>query len=283
MLFRRRVKIRIEYIVFTRTSRQIMIFSHRHLANTGHLVGSIFSHGVIDLFRDPKAVADYWRRIASAAVHLPEGDSKEWLGLPRCNIDQIITDAESIPVTLIEYQYAYGDMPLHEVVMLCRIVRHRQPRIVFEIGTYLGGTTLQLVVNSQAKVYTLDHPPPGHKDYVQPPIWDPESDVHPDQPGIRFLGSQYEIRIHQLFGDSQTYDFMPYHGSVDLVFVDGCHHYEFVHRDSLNAIRMISPNGVIVWHDYASYAPGVVRALNELNNEYSLRHITGTSLVIYIS
>ena len=72
----------------------------------------------------------------------------------------------------------------------------------------------------------------------------------------------YANRIHQLFGDSQTYDFTPYYGSVDLVFVDGCHHYEFVLRDSQNALKMMSPDGVVIWHDYASYAPGVVQALD---------------------
>ncbi len=68
---------------------------------------------------------------------------------------------------------------------------------------------------------------------------------------------------------------------MDLVFVDGCHHYEFVLCDSQNALNMISPDGVVIWHDYASYEPGVVRALNELAKVVPLVHIAGTSLVIH--
>lgn len=251
------------------------------LARAGHLAASIFSQGFIDLFRDPGAAGEYWQRIASAALYPTESDGKKLLRLPRRKIDQIIPYAESIPVTLIDYQYAYGDMPIHELMVLCKIVRNRQPKVIFEIGTYLGGTTLQLAANSQAEVYTLDLPPPGHKDYVQPKIWDPESDVYPDQPGVRFQGTSYADRIYQLFGDCQAFDFTPYYGKVDLVFVDGCHHYEYVLRDSLNAFKMISPDGVVVWHDYAPYAPGVVQVLNELAGTIPLKQLAGTSLVIH--
>ena len=87
-------------------------------------------------------------------------------------------------------------MPLHELIAMWKIVRHRQPEVIFEIGTHLGGSTLQLAATSKAEVDTMDLLLTGHKDYVQPQIWNPESDVHPDQPGIRFLGSQYESRIH---------------------------------------------------------------------------------------
>ena len=259
-----------------RDSRRI-----RQLGKASQVAACIFSRGFVDLFRNPKAATRYWRRIAGAALYPAEGKAEQLLGLPRRNIDQIIPDAESIPVTLIEYQYAYGDMPVHELMTLCKIVRYRQPKVIFEIGTYLGGTTLQLAANSQAEVYTLDLPPPGHKDYVPPQIRDPEADVYTDQPGVRVQGTSFADRIHQLFGDSQTYNFMPYYGSVDLVFVDGCHHYEFALRDSQNALKMMSPDGVVIWHDYASYEPGVVQALNELAKVAPLVHIAGTSLVIH--
>ena len=35
-----------------------------------------------------------------------------------------------------------------------------------------------------------------------------------------------------------------------LVFVDGCHAYDFVHQDTANALRYLRPGGLIVWHDY---------------------------------
>lgn len=253
----------------------------RKLLQGGRLAACVFCRGLVDLFRYPTASADYWRRIVSAALCSVEGDCRELLSLPRCNIDQIIPEAEGIPVTLIECQCSYGDMLVWELITLCRIVRYRQPAVVFEIGTYLGGTTLQLAANSQAQVHILDLPPPGHKDCVQPEICNRELDVYPDQPGLRFQGSPYADRIHQLLGDSWAYDFTPYHGGMDLVLVDGSHQYEYVLRDSQNCLNMMSTDGILIWHDYASYAPGVVRALNELATHVPLVQISETSLVIH--
>jgi predicted O-methyltransferase YrrM len=172
-------------------------------------------------------------------------------------------------------------MPADELMLLCRIVRYRNPSVIFEIGTYLGGTTLQLTANSQALVYTLDLPPRDHPDYMKPEIDDPELDVYPDQPGIRFIETSYKSRIHQLFGDSVSFDFRPYWGKMDLVFVDGSHHPEFVLSDSRNALKMISSKGIVVWHDYASYAPGVVEVLENIAKTIPLKHIAGTSLVVH--
>ncbi len=68
---------------------------------------------------------------------------------------------------------------------------------------------------------------------------------------------------------------------MDFVVVDGCHHYEFVLSDSKNALKIMSPGGIAIWDDYASYAPGVVQALNEISKSEDLVHVAGTSLVIY--
>jgi len=247
------------------------------------LAFSIFSEGIISFFRNRNESISYWRNIARAAVQPPETKMGKYLGLPQSSLNDIVPDIDSIPVSLIDYRYDYGNMPIHELMILCKIVRNRRPSLIFEIGTFMGNTTLQIAANSQAYIYTLDLPPLGHNDHNKPQILDPMSDVYPNIPGIRFHGTSYADRIHQLFGDSQTFDFAPYYGRIDFILIDAFHHYEFVLRDSLNAIRMISPNGVIVWHDYASYAPGVVRALNELNNKFPLRHIIGTSFAIYIA
>jgi len=241
----------------------------------------IVTRGVWDLISDPHAAMSYWRQIAAISLSPRGDDGGESLVLPMSHIDRIIPVAESIPVTLIDYRHVYGDVPLQELMTLCRIARYRQPRVVFEIGTYLGGTTVQIAANSDAKVYTLDLPPPGHKDYVEPHMRNPDLDVFPERPGVRFHGSPDASRIHQLVGDSLTFDFTPYHNSVDFVFVDGSHHYDCVVLDSQNALKMMSPGGVVIWHDYASYAPGVVKALNDLGTTIPLVHVADTSLVLH--
>ncbi len=64
--------------------------------------------------------------------------------------------------------------------------------------------------------------------------------------------------IQHLQGDSRAFDFSPYAGKMDLVFVDGDHHYDSVVEDTRTAFRLIRPGGVIVWHDYG-HSPESVR------------------------
>ena len=105
--------------------------------------------------------------------------------------------------------------------------------------------------------------------------------------GARFVGTPYAARITQLYGDSATFDYTPYEGAMDFVFVDGSHSYEYVKSDTRTALKLLKPvGGVILWHDYGSpYWKGLTRALNELMTEQpelaSMRHIRDTMLVFW--
>lgn len=158
---------------------------------------------------------------------------------------------------------------------------------LFEIGTFDGRTTLNLALSSPARcrIYTLDLPPDletrfslaaGERHMV-------------DKPQV---GSRYEKhretypaavgKIHQLLGDSATFDYSPYSDSCSLVFVDGSHHYDYVMSDTRAAMNMAKRGGVVVWHDYGVWED-VTQALNELaqRDGYGLRNISGTSLVYW--
>lgn len=206
----------------------------------------------------------------------------------KCKIEQLLPHHDTIPVELLNYKYqpgidGDGSVPPHELEVICKIVRYKKPHTILEFGTYEGDTTLRLGANSQAEIYTFDLPPEGYKDYTKPLVKDPELDVYPVTPGIKFHGTPWAHRIHQIFADTQTYDFSQFYGKFDVVFVDACHHYEFVLHDSINALKMIRPGGVIIWHDYAPYAPGVMQALNKISKKFLLLHIEGTSLAVYCS
>jgi hypothetical protein len=135
------------------------------------LAKHVLHYGIINLFRDPKEAAEYWRRIAFAAMQEPDHSGGTG-AIPQLELESIVPEPNSIPVTLDDYQYVTGEMPVHELMSVCRIVRYRRPKIIFEIATFLGGTTLQLAANSDATIYTFDLPPVGHKDYVEPKVWD---------------------------------------------------------------------------------------------------------------
>ena len=106
------------------------------------------------------------------------------------------------------------------------------------------------------------------------------------QSGARFANTPAALKVTQLFGDSATFDFAPYFGTIDLVFVDGSHAYDYVLNDTEIALRLLRDgHGVILWHDYTAWV-GVTEALNELNQRNpalkKMRSIAGTTLV-YIS
>jgi hypothetical protein len=109
--------------------------------------------------------------------------------------------------------------------------------------------------------------------------------IEKDRTGARFSGSPLAKKIRQLHGDSATFDFSPYFGAVDLVFVDGSHSYEYAIGDSLTAMKLVRrPSGLILWHDYGhAYWPGVTRALNALHRNGDLTgamtRVEGTTLV----
>ncbi len=196
--------------------------------------------------------------------------------LPQIGLEEIFPSIEEEPINIHQYAYKTGDMPLLEMAQLCRLVKRKNPKVIFEIGTFEGNTTLHLALNSDAEVYTLDLPPDDHH-----PVWNAGLDVYPNQPGNRFQGTPFAQKIHSLLGDSTKFDYSPWQAKADLVFVDGCHHYEFVKQDSQTALKLLAPSGIIMWHDYASYAPGVVRALEELAGSLPLVHIAGTSMALH--
>ena len=212
----------------------------------------------------------------------PESVSKKRRSIQTNEINQLLPDYASIPVNLSDVVCDYGEMPLEELEVICKIVRNRQPGTVFEIGTFMGKTTLCLAANSSARIYTLDLPPKGNENYAPPEMNDPVIDVYPENPGAKFFDTTYATRITQLYGDSQSFDFCPYFGKMDAVIVDACHHYDFVLRDSMNAFKMIKPDGIIIWHGYADNAPGVMKALGLVSQKFPLSHISGTSLVVYM-
>lgn len=162
-------------------------------------------------------------------------------------------------------------------------------RTLFEFGTCTGRTTYLWAMNSppQARITTLTLAPDHLGAYVKEAGDEEEQtqDALTETVYSRFLYSDTpaETKITKLFADSKSFDPSPFLRSCDLIFVDGSHAYSYVKADSAKALAMIAPGGVIVWHDYRGprRQKGVWRALNELARTLPLRHVAGTSLVIY--
>lgn len=202
--------------------------------------------------------------------------------LPTIAIGDIVP--ATTPVVLHEPVGRDGNVTLLELLVLAQLVASRQPEAVFEIGTFDGRTTLNLAANTRGRVFTLDLPAAQIADTSLG--LDPADTAYISKPasGERFLGTREASRITQVFGDSATFDFSPWHGKIDFVFIDGSHSKEYVLSDTQRALRLLRPmGGIIAWHDYNSVWSGVTTALHEIaSGGLPLRWIPGTSLAILI-
>lgn len=208
--------------------------------------------------------------------------------LPKVELSELIPD-ENIPIMIREALTADGNISLFELMTVAKLIKHFNPKKIFEIGTFDGRTTLNMAVNSspETKVYTLDLPKqemnsaslqlaPGDKAYIDK-----------ENIGLRYSGTDCEEKIVQLRGDSAKFDFSPYINEIDLAFIDGSHSCEYVKHDSKQVLNLLKDGrGVIIWHDYDGWS-GVTKALNELYKENEsfkgLLHINETSLVCLVN
>ncbi len=209
-------------------------------------------------------------------------ESREAPELPMVSLGKLLPEDSLIDVRAIDA--VDGNVSEHELIVICRLIQARQPRKLFELGTFDGRTTLNMAVNAgaEATVFTLDLPRSGVARATSP--------IHPhelryaykSESGARYRGANAAKRIVQLYGDSGTFAFDAYYGAVDLVFIDASHTFEYVVNDSLQALRMLRPSGgAIIWHDYGRW-DGVTAALNALRRAYEpffdLALIEGTTL-----
>jgi predicted O-methyltransferase YrrM len=169
--------------------------------------------------------------------------------------------------------------------VVAALVRGLKCRTFFEIGTNRGRTTWTVARhNPELQLYTLDVPLGERPEQTQLELGADDRVYFrpPEGCGEAFRDAPEAERITQLWGDSATFDFTPYQGQIDFVYVDGAHTYEYVKRDSANALAMLTPAGTIVWDDYAT-GPGVYEALAELAPSLGGRvyHLTETRMAIY--
>jgi predicted O-methyltransferase YrrM len=179
-----------------------------------------------------------------------------------------------------------------EIQILSSLIAYLKPKHVFEIGTYLGYTTLHFAVNTpdDAIIYTLDLPPDFHRLKENEKkhktfSYDDLLVMKLSSQGSRnrhFHHTPCNKKIIELFGDSREFDFSPYYKKIDFIFIDGNHSRKFVKSDTENALKMLSAHGVIIWHDYDYIIhPAIFHYLNGLSRYHTIYSIAHTRLAIY--
>ncbi|HEY0257030.1 MAG TPA: class I SAM-dependent methyltransferase [Candidatus Methylacidiphilales bacterium] len=204
--------------------------------------------------------------------------------LPQISVSEILDGRH--PIKTLEPDHSNGNVSLLELLVLNTLVARISPKKLFEIGTFEGRTTLNITANAapNAQTFTLDLPSTelANTSYTL----DPHDVQFADKEasGRRFNNTPWKKQITQLLGDSAKFDFQPFWGQNDFVFIDGSHAYEYVKSDTTIALQLVTPSSFIVWHDYQPFWTGVVDYLEELylsGGVFSqLRHIESTTLVV---
>jgi hypothetical protein len=189
--------------------------------------------------------------------------------------------ASDDPVQMLSIDFGYGGMPAQDLYALLRVVRWLQPKRIFEMGTFQGLTTAHLALNSSAEIFTLDLPRDLNNQVSGYSLEDLELLQPREEIGKGFRALKMNGPVHQLFGDSRTFDYAPYRGSMDLVLVDACHLFDYVMSDSRNAFELLGETGAILWHDFGN-SIDVNRACKLLAKQYPLFHLEGTWLALHV-
>jgi predicted O-methyltransferase YrrM len=192
-------------------------------------------------------------------------------------------EARDVPFLYDQVVESYIDDPQRAVI--AALVRGLGSRTFFEIGTHRGRTTWTVARhNPDVGIYTLDLQAGSAVPATAFELAaDDRSYLRPETLcGEAFRETPEAARIEQLWGDSATFDFSPYAGRIDFVYIDGAHTYEYVNSDTGNALRMLSPTGTIAWDDYAT-GPGVYRAMLEIAPTLpgAVYHLRGLRMALF--
>jgi Methyltransferase domain len=233
----------------------------------------------IGLFRKKyrTLIYDIWMMVC------PQVFTKRYV--PSVAITSLVSNAASLHLCE-QGDDAVGNISLEELFVLVELLRTCQPTTCFEIGTYDGRTALNMAANTpeDAVIYTLDLP----REEIDSTLFplDPLDlvVVKKETSGARYRGTEWEYKIQQLYGDSAAFDYTPYQGNIDFVFVDGSHTYDYVLSDSRQAMTLLrNGQGIILWHDYSNIY-SVQKAINYLQATDSrfagIRHIEGTRFAV---
>jgi len=177
-----------------------------------------------------------------------------------------------------------------DMVIKLALAKLIRPRTFFEFGTFLGVQTFNMAMNlPDCEFYTLDLDEESYKRASIIEAVRHLSQIQLEQQRqLAFLGTPYETRIHCLRGDSNAFDFGPYHAKMDMIYIDGGHDERTCRSDTENAFRMLSRGrpSVIVWDDYCNplspavkeYLDGRREDLFFVEESLTVFHLSGVSV-----
>jgi predicted O-methyltransferase YrrM len=80
-------------------------------------------------------------------------------------------------------------------------------------------------------------------------------------------------------GDSASLDWKLLEPPFDLIFIDGCHYFDYVKKDTENALQYLRPGGIVVWHDYGEFKD-VSKVVDVTATQITVQAVRGTRLAV---
>lgn len=190
-----------------------------------------------------------------------------------------------------------GSVTTLEASLICSLLNLRDPKEIFEFGTFLGYTTSILLDNSSrsSKVYSIDLPKAkGRQEKSSEQInWEliHSNDEYNDaylsslalEKGEKYLRPIGQERLVLI--KKNSLEFEPSHygliKNTDFIFLDGGHTDEVVRSDTKNSLEMLSSNGILIWHDYGSKIHNkVTDVVDEYSKNKLVLQISNTMLAL---
>ena len=226
------------------------------------------------------------------------------------------------PVKFAEFAVAFGDSAMHEYVQEKHGLRHGLPTLDLldlvpefdeQVSPYAflegGSTTIDLaLLKALARRYDAGR-------YFEIGAWRGESvanvatvakeciSLSLSDDEMRGAGwderyvatakffSRHLKNVLHIGHNSRTFDYTPYLGACDLVFIDGDHSYDGVRAYTAHAFRLLrDERSTIVWHDYTrasdedvmwGVAAGLLDGAPEAARPH-LYHVSNTLCAVYI-
>ncbi len=188
------------------------------------------------------------------------------LSLQRVELEDLFE--QPVPAVSIErLPRGSWSSPVVDMVAMARIVAAAQPRRALELGSFRGYTAAAIAAHlpSAGQLVTVDIDP---------------------QHGSVYRDSALAARIERRIGTIDEQTAHEPDASFDLVFVDADHRYEAARSDTEAVLRLLKPDGWLLWHDYSNWgyfsgACGVPEYLAELSRERPVVHLAGTNIAAH--
>jgi hypothetical protein len=233
------------------------------------------------LFKNPGGLRPVLgHALAEAENHLDH--ARDISRLPAVSLPELVDQsAGPLEITTSLFPEVTHSIAFIEAVALGVLLQKVGARRVFEFGTNRGVSTTQLALNvgADGRVFTLDLPRQNRQTQFDIK-YAGDMEVAQQREKADLIPAHCRARVTFLENDSAKFDESPYAGTMDAVFVDGAHVYEYVRNDSEKGWRMLRPGGVIFWHDFRPQTPDVMRYLFE--SDFKPSRIEGTTLAFAI-